>query len=544
MNIEAIENSFSTTHDKKCSVAKKGMVATAFPDATKAGIEMLKKDGNAVDAACAAALALGVCEPQASGIGGQSLAIMHINGKTIAIDGSSRAPSLAHSSLFKKSRYRLIGYKATTVPSTPAFLGYLNEHYGRLDWSTILKPATRIAKRGYRITKFQSELQKQNLEKFFKVKSRSGAKYFLKDGTAPYEPGDLFVQDDLAEFLKNLAANGYRSFYHGTVAKKIDQDMRENNGYLRYEDLALIPEPIERKPLRRRYRGISILAMPPPAAGRTLLFVLMMLSNLRPRFLRSRKLESYHFVAETFRKAFLHRTQRPYDPSTYHQIKDKTHLSRDFARTLAKSIRNSIDPDLPLEEPSLDLEDTTHLSVMDNEGNAIGITQSIELVYGSKAAAEGLGFLYNNYMSAYEYENPIHPFYLRPNGIPWTSVAPAIVFYNHQPWIVVGSPGSERIFSTISHFLSRVIDGDIPISESMKKPRIHCSIGGKISIEEGFANNELLPYLQKLGYKTDLKERYSFYHGAIHAVLKRQTGEGGFQGVAEIRRDGTAGGLN
>ena len=542
MNIERIENSFSTTDDKKCSIAKYGMVSSAFPDATKAGVDILKKGGNAVDAACATALALGVCEPQASGIGGQSLAILHINGKTIAVDGSSRAPSLAHNTFFEKHSRRFIGYKATTVPSTLATLGYLNEKYGVLDWETIVKPSIRIAKRGYKITKLQHNLQVDNLPKFFKVKSKSGAKYFLKDGAVPYDIGDVFVQDDLSETLQHIAKYGYYSFYQGMIAKIIDKDMKINKGFLRKEDLAFIPEPIERKPISRRYRGIRVYTMPPPTAGDTMLLVLMMLSNLKKSFLRKRTPQSYHFVAETFRKALLYRTQRKFNPRTYHQIDEKTHLSRSFAKSLSKTIRDSIDPDLPLKE-SPDIEDTTHLSVMDKEGNAVGITQSIELVYGSKAAADGLGFLYNNYMSAFEFDNPSHPFYLRPNSIPWTSVSPSIIFYNHEPWIVLGSPGSARIFSVVSHFISRVIDGDNPIDVAMTRPRIHCSLDGKISLEADDSGVKIIKHLKKMGYKIDIRERYSFFLGAIHAVLKRQTGEG-FQGVAEIRRDGTSGGLN
>ena len=542
INIEKIEESFVPTSNKKASISKRGMVSTAFPDATKAGVEMLKKGGNAVDAACASSLALAVCEPQASGIGGQTIALIHINGKTIAIDGSSRAPSLAHSSVFTKNIRRLIGYKATTVPSTLATIGYLNEHYGRLNWQIIIKPAIRIAKRGYRITKLQHDSQVDNLEKFFKVKSQSGAKYFLKDGKVPFEIGDLFVQEDLTEMLTHLSKYGYGSFYHGKIATQIDKDMRTNKGFLRKQDLALIPLPVERKPLSKRYRGIQVYSTPPPGAGDTMLLVLMMLNNIPKKYLKNKNLDAYHYLSETFRKALLYRTQRPFDPNTYHQIKDEIHLSRGFARKISKSIKDDIDSSLPLREPSIDLEDTTHLSVMDNEGNAVSMTQSIELVYGSKAAGDGLGFLYNNYMSAFEFENTNHPFFLRPNAIPWSSVCPSIVFYNHKPWITVGSPGSARIFSTVSLFLSRLFDEENSIYNAMERPRIHCSLGGTISLEADDSGIELVKHLKRKGYKIDIRERYSFYLGAIHAVLKRQTGEG-FQGVAEIRRDGTAEGL-
>ena len=470
------------------------------------------------------------------------MAIIHIKGKTIAIDGSSRSPSLANSSKFEKKRTRLIGYRATTVPSTPAVIGFLHERYGSLKWQTILKPAIRIAEKGYRITKLQHNLQVRELKNFLSIKSRSGAKYFLKDGEAPYEIGDRFIQEDLADVLRYISVHGYRTFYQGQIAKKIDADMRKNKGLIREEDLSYIPEPIERKAINRRYRNVNVFTIPPPAAGRTLLLVLMMLNHLPSSFLRSSKHISYHFVAETFRKAFLHRVQRPFNPNTYHQILDKIHLERSFAKQMAESIHTTMDATLPMQDPFFGGDDTTHLSVMDDQGNAVGITQSIELAYGSKAAAEGLGFLYNNYMSAFEFSNPNHPYFIRPNAIPWTSVAPAIVFHDKKLWMVIGSPGSQRIFSAVSHFLSRIIDGNQPMSDAILRPRFHCSIGGVISVEEGGFSDELLDYLADIGYTITKKERFSFYHGAIHAVLKKHTGKG-FQGVAEVRRDGTAGGV-
>lgn len=143
---------------------------------------------------------------------------------------------------------------------------------------------------------------------------------------------------------------------------------------------------------------------------------------------------------------------------------------------------------------------------MDKEGNAVGITQSIELVYGSKAAADGLGFLYNNYMSAFEFENPNHPYYLRPNAIPWTSVCPSILFYNNNPWIVMGTPGSARIFSTLSHFISRIIDHDNSIDVAMEKPRIHCAVDGKISLEADDSVIEIIKHLKKWVIKLTSKK--------------------------------------
>ena len=535
VDVAKIEGSFEAMRNKKASVSKHGMVATAFGSATKAGVEMLRKGGNAVDAACAASLALGVCEPQASGIGGQTIAIIHIDGKTIGVDGSSRVPSLAHPSAFTKNARRLIGYKAATVPSTMMTIGYLNEHYGRLDWQTIIKPAIRIARRGYRITKLQHDAQADNLDKFFKVGSRSGARYFLKDGQAPYDAGDLFVQEDLAELLLHLGTNGYRSFYCGEIADKIDHDMKKNKGYIRKEDLVLLSPPVERRPISKKYRGVQVYSTPPPGAGDTMLLVMMMLGTISKKRLKKKNFNTYRYISETFRKVLLHRSQNPSHPDTYGQT-GKMHLNAGFARELARS---TMAGPLSAGKSHIDLEDTTHLSVMDDNGNAVSMTQSIELVYGSKAAADGLGFLYNNYISTMEFEDQSHPFYLRPGSIPWSAVCPSIVFYNHVPWIAVGSTGSTRIFSTVSMFLSRLFDEEGSIYTATEGPRMHCSLAGKVTVEEDDSWAGLAEYLKRMGYETDIRERYSFYMGAMHAVLKCQDGEG-FQGVADVRRDGTA----
>jgi len=542
VNITKIEEGFHSDTDNKFAVAPKGMVASAFPDATQAGVEMLQKGGNAVDAACAAALALGVCEPQSSGLGGQSSCILHFRGKTFALDGSSRVPSLAHISKFGSGE-RTKGYRAATIPTTVAVMGYLNFKYGKLEWKDVVQPAIRIASEGYRITELQHSLQEREQDNFLKIPSKSGAKYFLKNGAEPYQTGDLFIQPDLANTLLYLAEHGPRSFYQGMIANRIDDDMKTNKGFLRADDLAQIPWPIERRILKRNYRRVSIATVPPPAAGRTLLLVMMMLRQLPIRVIRNGSPQFYHFFSETLRKAFLFRTQRPFDPDTFLQISDKKMINREFAKEQATSIRDRIDPSLPLltHEEEEDGE-TTHLSAMDSDGNAVGITQSIELSYGARTAVEGLGFLYNNYIRALDINDPSHSHYLRPNATPWTSVAPSIIFYKDNPWIVTGSPGSERIYSTVAQFLTNILDKEEPMNQAVEKPRLHCSLGGKVSIEANRFDPEIVSYLEEMGYQIDNKSDYDFYFGAIHSVMKCITREE-FHGAAEVRRDGTAGGL-
>lgn len=544
MRLRRVEGDFqpsgASEPQQRNGASPHGMVASAFPDATEAGVRMLSQGGNAADAAAAVGLALGVCEPQASGLGGQSIALAHLDGDTFALDGSSRVPSLAHVDRLGGSRELRLGYRATTVPSTPATLGWLHRRYGRLPWREVLSPAVEIARDGYAITPLQHRLQERELAKFKKVDSRSGMRYFLAGGSVPYRPGDLFRQPELADVLEHIAGEGVEAFYGGDIAAQIDADMRAHDGFLRAEDLALIPWPVVRPAVRRRYRTVTLATMPPPGAGQVLLLVMMMLNHLQLTALKSVDPANAHFLAESLRKSFLRRIDRPFDPNTYAQVRNKTLLSRAFARRLAESIRDTVDPSLPTVDPDVgDIGETTHFSVMDDAGNAVAVTQSIELVYGSKAAADGLGFLYNNYMSALETDEPSHPYYLRPGAVPWSTAAPTIVFRGGKPWIALGSPGSERIFSSLAQVISRIVDGSMSIDAAIDAPRLHCTVGGRVTLEAERFDSDIVERLGSAGYQIDKVEPYAFYLGCVQAVLCRQGGAG-FQGSADPRRDGTA----
>ena len=541
MDLNYIEDSFKTDRNGKTAFSTGGMISTAFPLASQAGADILKKGGNAVDAAVTAAFALSVCEPQASGLGGQTMAVIHINGRTVTLDGSSRVPSLGHTSrLVGKETF--LGYRAATVPSTPAVLGYLHLKYGRLAWHSVLEPAIDIAREGYRISRMQSRLQDRELSNFSSVSSASGSKAFLKDGQKPYPPGSLFKQPDLCRLLEFIAEQGPRSYYLGPVAERIDKDMRENDGFIRAEDLALIPWPVERPVVEGNYRGLRIATMPPPGAGRALILVLLMLNNYPASVLTQQTPNVYHLWCETFRKAFLQRNQHPVDPNRYLQSPDRTMTNPTFARKLSQSISSRMDTSLLDQESMIGGGETTHISVMDSEDNVVSLSQSIESIYGSKAAAEGLGFMYNNYMNTLTTRDPSHPYFLRPNTVPWSSVAPAIVFLKDKPWLAVGSPGSDRIYSTIAQFLSHIVDDNASLYEAMKRPRLHCSLGGEVSLEADRFESTVVEHLSNLGYQINRRQPYSFYLGAITAVMRCQT-RSGYMGVAEIRRDGTAAGI-
>jgi len=537
------ENKFKAGDNGKCSVAGKAMVSTASKHATLAGVEMFKKGGNAVDAAAAAAVALGVSEPQGSGMGGQTMVLLSRDGRSIAIDGSSRAPSMAHVSAITFDD-RSTGYRATTVPSTPATLAYMQRKYGRLKWADVLQPAIGLAEEGFPVTALQNRLQQRELPNFEKVASRSGSKYFLKDNK-PYEVGEIFRQPELAAMLKRLAEEGVEDFYTGKIARMIDADMRENGGLLRFDDLVLLPWPQEKNPVSGKFRGLRIDTMPPPGAGKPLLFVLGMLNHVPRRFEFDEEYKKDLLLIHILRKALQQREGKPFHP-LFSAMADKGEdmLNPEYIKRTVEEILDKLEivilPTIPTpdEKPS----ETTHLSAIDKDGLAVSLTQSVERVYGSKTAAAGLGFLYNNYLSDFDYDKPEHPYYLRPNHVPWATVSPSLVYNDDKIWMAVGSPGSERVLSTITQFLLNITEFGMSIDEAMKAPRLHCSLGGRISMEADRFPAGLADYFENKGYRMNKLEPYSFYLGALHGVLKRHHGNG-FQGIADVRRDGLAAGI-
>jgi gamma-glutamyltranspeptidase/glutathione hydrolase len=233
-------------------------------------------------------------------------------------------------------------------------------------------------------------------------------------------------------------------------------------------------------------------------------------------------------ISSIIRQANLDRLDRPYDPNFYPQVRGKKMLSDEYASEVAEQIEHLFDEQRG---------ETTHLSVMDKEGNVVALTQSIERVYGSFAAGPDLGFLYNNYMSAFEYEDITHPNYLRPAAVPWASVAPTIVFKGSTPWLAIGSPGSERITSAILQVLIRLQNQ--PPSDAVAAPRLHCSVSGRVSLEASRMRDDIPTMLEKHGFRVDLRDPYSFYLGCVQLVIHER---GEFVGVADPRRDGSAGG--
>ena len=511
---------------QRVAASRNGMVSTAHYSATAAGVQMLARGGNAIDAAVAAALALGVCEPAASGLGGQTMMLIHDAGagRTVALDGSSRAPNRALIDRFANLvADRRRGHLATTVPSSVAVYAYALETYGELSRAEVLEPAIVLADEGYEVSMLQHRLARRELRH---LRAHSGRRFFLQDERRVYRAGTTLVQPVLARTLRRLAEEGFEDFYVGETARLIHEDMEANGGILLADDLAQIPHPIERQPLSGRFGRDRVLTMPLPGAGRTLVEMLNIHQSLPRQFQDIDTPDGAVCLAETIRLALVDRKDRPFDPNLYSQASDKQMTSRRHARGLAQQMMRRFGHG-----------ETTHLSVMDADGNVVALTQSIENVYGSCAASPELGFLYNNYMSAFLTSDASHPYDLRPNAVPWANVAPTIVFNEHGPWLAIGSPGSERIPPAILQVLLRLRKSS-PLG-AVAAPRLHCSLEGVVSVEASRMATDVLVALDDAGFELNRREPYSFYMGCVQMVMN----EGGrLIGVADPRRDGAASG--
>lgn len=510
---------------QRVAASPKGMIATAHYLATAAGAEILAEGGNAIDAAVAAAFALGVCEPAASGLGGQTMMLVHLaeEKRTFALDGSSRAPNRATVVGLPKSARRR-GYRATTVPSSPAVYDYSLRRYGSLPLARVLEPAIRLAEEGCQVTELQNALTRREARH---LRQHGAARFFLAGGERALPVGATLRQPVLASTLRRLARHGIADFYTGAIAQQIHADMVAHDGLIGRDDLAQIPLPIERRPLSYRHQGLRVLTFPEPGAGRILIGMLNIFDQMPETSRDFDRPRGAQQLAEIIRRANLERQDRPFDPNYFAQVDRKRFLSDDYAKLVARQIRTRIRT----------AGETTHLSVMDAHGNAVGLTQSIENVYGACVATSELGFLYNNYTCAFDYADITHPYYLRPNAVPWASVAPTIVFRGRRPWLVIGSPGSERIASSIFQVLLR-LERQSPI-DAVSAPRLHCSIEGKVSLEAPRLRDDIPRYLSKRGFTIDAREAYSFYLGCIQLVLNERKE---FIGVADVRRDGAAAG--
>src|SRR5580658_1083598 len=508
--------------------ASHAMVTSVHELASRAGAEMLRSGGNAIDAAVATGFALAVVHPQAGNIGGGGFMLFRTaEGKNHFIDFREKAPAAATEKMYLDAQGNvikdssLVGYKSVGVPGSVAGLIYAEKQYGKLSIEKVMAPAIRLARDGFPLAYEDTQDLKrdEHLAQFPESK-----RIFLRDGNF-YEPGEIFKQPELARTLERLAKDP-DDFYHGAMARELAAAIHKGGGLVTAEDLAAY-EVKEREPVRGSYRGYDIISAPPPSSGGVALVeILNILEGFDLAKLGNRSGDAIHLEVEAFRRAFDDRAEFMGDPDfakvPVAQLIDKRYAAawRDsidpnhasLSQTLKRPpIFNELEREAQLRSTTIrEPENTTHYSVVDAEGNAVSVTTTLNDSFGSRVTAEGLGFLLNDEMDDFTSKPGVPNGYgliqgpansIGPGKRPLSSMTPTIVLKDGKLFLVLGSPGSSRIITTVALAIMGVVDYGMNIQEAINAPRFHNQwVPDVISVEAWFAP-DALHALQKMGYK-------------------------------------------
>lgn len=543
---------------REAARGKHAMVASQHPLASQIGADVMRRGGNAVDAAIAVALALAVVYPEAGNIGGGGFMLIRFkDGRTTAIDYREAAPLAASRNIFVDQNGELIkgegsstiGYRASGVPGTIAGLDLALKKYGsgKLSWKELIEPARRLAQDGFVLSDRLARLfisHKENLEKY-----ADSRRIFLNNGNY-FQEGDVLKQPELAATLKRMQKRGAREFYTGETARLIADDMRANNGLITLEDLKNY-QATERVPLRGTYRGYEIISMPPPSSGGiVLLQTLNMLENYDLRRMESNSSKKYHVLAEVLRRAFADRSEFMGDPDFVNvpvaQLIDKNY-AKQRAATIdlleASRSANVKAGDIAAKEPM----ETTHFTVVDQDGNCVSNTYTINDLYGSRVTAKGTGVLLNDEMDDFA-ARPGKPNLfgliqgernaVQPKKRPLSSMTPTIVLRKDGSlWFAVGARGGPRIITAVLQTVINMIDFDMPIQQAVDQPRIHHQwYPDEILFEPYGMSPDTRLALETLGHK--FADKSGFVAAATAIAIEDKTGVR--LGAIDARSDGEA----
>jgi len=477
-----LTNCFTQTY------AKNGMVVSDNKVASQVGVTILKKGGNAIDAAVATAFALAVTHPQAGNIGGGGFIVyMNASGATTTIDFREKAPLRATSDMFLDENGILIegsnhqGLKSVGVPGTIAGLFMAHQKYGSLPWKELVQPSVDLAKNGmiltFTLAKHARRMQDSGASDFLKA-------YFKNPDGRLVEFGETWRQPALAKTLELIRDKGKDGFYKGKVAREIEKFMKAHDGIITRKDLKEYTA-IERVPIKGSYKGFEIYSMPPPSSGGVALIEMMNIMELANLDSIQFNSTAYvHLVAETMRRAFADRAEHLGDPDFNPEMPIEKLTSKEFAQKRYSNI--------DLEKASVsdstkfgqlyDGRNTTHLSVLDKNGSAVSLTYTLEHSYGSQLGSPKLGFIFNNEMGDF---NPqpgytdsdwligTNPNIIKPGKRMLSSMTPTIVAKAGKPYLVIGSPGGRTIINTVFQTVLNVLEFEMPIHKAIEAMKIH-----------------------------------------------------------------------
>ena len=507
--------------------ASNGMVASAQPLASAAGLEILMAGGNAVDAAIASAFALGVVEPNATGLGGEGMMVIYLaeNKTTIAIDYRSMAP-LADMS---KIKFGSEGHVAVAVPGTVAGLCTALKDYGTKSLAEVMAPAIRYARNGFIV----SETLAQTIaDRFDPISRNESLLQILAPEGLPLQTGDIFKNPDLAVTLEKIAAGGPDVFYKGEIAEAIAKDMAKNGGFITKADLAAY-RAIKREPVRGTYRGYEIVSAPPPVGGISVIEMLNMLECFDLGSEQPLSPRNVHIMSEVMKREFADNSAYVGDPD-FTQIPAKGLLDKEYARSRAQEIdlnkiTTSIKAGTPNEHPS-----TTHLSVVDRHGNMVALTQTLSGFWGACVAVPGTGIILNNEMQNWSSRGPNA---YAPGKRMRTTIAPTIIAKDGIPFVTMGTPGAGRIISTMVILTVNLIDFDMGVQEAIESPRFYARDTEKDLSIESRIPKETQEWLKSIGYSIKEYPPFDLFFGGAQAILVDPK-TGIMHGGADPRRDG------
>lgn len=471
-----------------------GMVSSVSEIASQVGADILKRGGNAVDAAVAVGLALAVVWPSAGNLGGGGfMVIRRADGKATAIDYREMAPAAAHRNVYLDEKGEYIresstyGHRAAGVPGTVAGLAYALEKYGTMKWSEVAEPARRLAADGFPVW--------YHLERSLRGGSQQLSRYpetkriYLRDGKL-YETGEIFRQPELAAVFERMIKSGPREFYEGKTARLIEESMRKaagSNGkpWMTVDDLKAY-RPVEREPLRGTYRGHEIITMPPPSSGGVAMIqMLNILERYDLKSMGAGSSEALHLMVEAMRRAFADRAEYLGDPD-FVKVPVAGLTSRKYADQLAATIdpnRASTSARIGHGNPvAWESDETTHFTVVDRDGNVASNTYTLNDSFGNKITVEGAGILLNNEMDDFAPKPGSPNFYGLIQGEanavaarkrPLSSMTPTIVLRDGKLLFAVGSPGGPTIINTVMQVIINIIDHGMDIQQAIEWPRIH-----------------------------------------------------------------------
>ncbi|MCS6808188.1 MAG: gamma-glutamyltransferase [Bacteroidota bacterium] len=538
---------------KEAVYARKAMVVSAHPVASQVGADILRKGGNAFDAAVAVQFTLAVVYPVAGNIGGGGFAVGRLrDGRTFALDFRETAPILATRDMFLDSAGNVIpflsthGHKASGIPGTVDGMVQLHKQYGKLPWKVLVQPAINIARQGVFLT--MREAAGLNTERESIAQYNPGKSYFLKPNKALWQAGDLLIQEDLARTLERIRDKGREGFYRGKTAELIIAEMKRGGGLIQQKDLDLYSAQW-RTPLRGKYRGYDIITMPPPSAGGVGL--LQMLSMLEPYPLREWGVnteKSAHCMIEVERRSYADRNEYLGDPDFQH-IPLKGLLNPQYVASRMRSFNP--DRATPSSELSFgrdvhtyESDQTTHFSIVDAYGNAIAVTTTINGAFGSRVVVDGAGFFLNNEMDDFSAKAGVPNMFgvvgstaneIQPRKRMLSSMTPTILEKEGKLFCVLGTPGGTTITTSVLQTIINIIDHGMTGQQSVNTKRFHHQyLPDVVRVEPGAFTPETEAALQAKGHTL----RYLGAIGKVEVIVVRP--DGSLEGAADPRGDDTA----